>query len=195
MMGRRRRMLVVPDSREAREPRPAETADGPAPFDPSHRGEWWWRQPKWTKRQWRLEQDGRLAGVYEGEGLLSNTSRMRFAGASFEMRRGWLGHVDVRPLGEKEPLARFVSNLFGGGRIEPAAGETLELVKSSILWKHAHELRTPDGLVLVRFESQDHFLIHEVQIVPEDAARRRPDLLPLLALAAAVVFAPKRHSG
>jgi hypothetical protein len=33
-----------------------------------------------------------------------------------------------------------------------------------------------------------------VQIVPEDAARRRPDVLPLLALAAAIVFAPKRHS-
>jgi len=33
-----------------------------------------------------------------------------------------------------------------------------------------------------------------VQIVPEDYARRRQDLLPLLAIAAATVFTPKRHS-
>lgn len=193
-MGRKRRLMVVPDSRAEREARPAETVDGPAPFDPAHRGEWWWRQPKWNKREWRLEHDGRWVGAYQGEGLFSNTSRMQFAGAAFEMHRSWTGHVDLRPPGVKEPLARYTSRLLGGGRIEPAAGEPLDLVTTGRLWKRSYELRTADELLLVRFESHDHFLTHEVQIVPEDAARRRPDLLPLLALAAAIVFAPKRHS-
>lgn len=193
-MGRRRRMLVVEDSRAPRATRPDDAADGLAPFDPAHRGEWWWRQPKWSKREWRLEQDGRLVGVYEGEAIFSRTSRMRFAGSAFEMHRSWLGNADVRPLDVKEPLARFTSRWMGGGRVEPAAGEPLELVTTGMLWTRAHELRTTDELLLVRFESHDHFLTHDVQIVPEDSARKRQDLLPLLALAASIVFAPKRHS-
>jgi hypothetical protein len=187
-------MLVVPDSREARAPRTDGNADGLAPFDPAHRGEWWWRQPKWSKREWRLEQDGRLVAVLERERLFSTTSRMRFSDAAFEMHRNWLGNADLRQFGAKEPLARFVSRWLGGGRVEPADGEPLELVRSGILWNRAHELRTTDGLLLVRFESHDHFLTRDVQIVPEDSARRRQDLLPLLALTAAVIFAPKRHS-
>lgn len=186
-------MLVVPDSREAREPRPADATDGLAPFDLAHRGEWWWRQTKWSKREWRLEQDGRFVGMLEGEATFSKTSRMRFAGTAFEMHRGWAGNADVRPPGSKEPLARYISRWLSGGRIEPAAGEPLELVQTGILWKRAYELRTMDGLLLVRFECHDHFLTLDVQIVPEDFARRRKELLPLLALAAAILFAPKRH--
>ena len=187
-------MLVVPDSREARAPRPDDSPDGLTPFDPAHRGEWWWRQPKWAKREWRFEQDGRLAGVIQGEAIFSRTSRMRFAGAAFEMHRGWTGNTDVRQLGAKEPLARFVSGWLGGGRIEPAVGEPLEFVRTGILRRSPHELRTTDRLLLVRFEFHNRFLTHEVQIVPEDSARRRPDLLPLLAIAAAILFAPMRHS-
>ena len=193
-MGRRRSAVVVLDSLPARASRPGGTEEGPAPFDPAHRGEWWWRQPKWTKREWQLEQDGQLVGAYQGEGLFSNMSRMRFAGAAFEMHRSWRGHADVRPAGEKEPLAKFVPRLLGGGRIEPAAGEPLQWVRTGAFWKRSSELQTTEGILLVRFESHDSFLTHEVQIVPEDSARRRPDLLPLLALAAAIVFAPKRHS-
>jgi hypothetical protein len=187
-------MLVVRDSREAREPRPDGVADELAPFDPAHRGEWWWRQPTWRKRQWRLEQDGRLVGLYQGEGLFSTTSRMRFAGAEFEIQRGWTGNASVLPLGAKEPLARLVPRWMGAGRIELPAGEPLELVTSGILWNRVYELQTTDQLLLVRFESHDHFLTQEVQIVPEDYARRRQDLLPLLTLVAAMAFAPKRHS-
>jgi hypothetical protein len=191
-MRRNRSVLLVPDSRgDAAPPRDAEAL---ATFDSANRGEWWWRQPKWSRREWGLEQDGRLVAVLRGERLFSNTSHVRFADAALAVRRGWTGNAEVRAEGAKEPLARFVSRWSGGGRIEPPAGaDPLELVPTGF-WKRAYELRTADRLVLVRFESHDRLLRHDVQVLPEDPARRRDDLRLLLALSAAMQFAPKRHS-
>jgi hypothetical protein len=192
-MRRRRSILVVPGPHGDGAPRTDGGADEPAPFAADDRGEWWWRQPRWSKREWTFDQGGRVAAVLEGESLFSSTSHVRVAGAAWEVHRGWTGNSELRLAGTKEPLARFVSRWNGNGRVETAAGERLELVPHGFFRK-SWELRDADEHVLVRFESHDGLTRHELQVQAEDPARRRADLPELLALVAAVVFAPKRHS-
>jgi hypothetical protein len=190
-MGRRRHAVVVADERGGRA-REAGTGDL-APFDADERGEWWWRQPRWSKRAWKLDAGGRVVGALDGESFFSSTSRVRFAALAFEMHRGFTGNGELRAPGGPERLARFHASWRGGGRIDAPAGDRLELVPTGF-WQRSYELRTEDALVLVRLESHDSLTRHEVRLELEDAARRRDDLPALLALASAVVFAPKRHS-
>lgn len=189
----RRRTVVVSEARGGTAAAPVDTGEALAAFDAGERGEWWWRQPKWSKRAWKLEAGGRVVAELEGESLFSSTSRVRFDGLSFEVRRGWTGNGELREDADGVPLARFVSRWTGGGRIESPAGDRLEFVPRGF-WQRTYELRTEDELVLARLESHDGLARHEVRIELEDAARRRDDLRALLALASAMVFAPKRHS-
>lgn len=191
MMGRKRRHVVVNASRVSS----TETADDAslAPFDAGDRGEWWWLQPKWARRAWRLEVGGRLVAELRGEAFFSRVTRLRFANAAYEAHRGLIGNVELRAEDSPEGLAKFVHRWTGGGRIETSAGARLEMVPTGF-WRRTYELRTEDELVLARFEQHDSFVRHEVRIALEDAARRRDDLPMLLALASAIVFAPKRHS-
>lgn len=193
MMGRRKRpVLLVPGARTEPTPLAGGGGDALAPFDPAERGEWWWRQPRWSKRAWTLEAGGRTVGLARAEGFFSGTTRVRFAGGVFEVRRGWTGNFEARAEGGQDALARHVGRWSGGGRIELPGGDDLEMVTTGF-FGGAREIRTADRLVLLRFESHEGFLRHHVRIVPADAARARRDLELLLALASAVVFAPKRH--
>lgn len=167
-------------------------ADTLAPFDSRERGEWWWRQPRWSKRAWTLEAGGRTVAVLEGETLFSSTSRVRFADAAFEVRRSWTGNGELRPAGGGEPVARFVTRWTGDGRILSEGEAPLELVARGF-WHRTIELRTTDELPIVRFESHNGLARHELQVVLEDTARRRKDLPALLTLATTIVFTPKRH--
>lgn len=193
MRSRSRSLLVVPGSRSEAADRRGDPGGELAPFDAGARADFWWRQPRRFRQEWRLEADGREVAAMKGEPLFSRTSRVRFSDAAYEMRRGWSGNVEVRAEGAGEPLARYVSRWSGGGRVETPAGDVLAFVPVGF-WHRTHELRTEDGHVLVRLESHDGFSRHEVQVLFEDPVRRRDDLRPLLALMAAVVFAPKRHS-
>lgn len=191
MRGRWRRGLVVNAGREAAV---ATTEAEPlAAFDAANRGEWWWLQPKWSRRAWRLEVDGRPVAALRGEAIFSNLTRVRFAGHSYEVRRGFLGHASLRAEGAEATLAKFTSTWMGGGRIETASGERLALAPIGF-WQRTYELRTDESFVLARFESHDSLVRHHVRIEFEDAARRRDDLQILVALVSAMVFAPKRHS-
>jgi hypothetical protein len=189
----RRRAVVVSEERGGTAAARDGAGEALAAFDAGERGEWWWRQPKWSKRAWKLEAGGRVVAELEGESLFSSTSRVRFDGLSFEVHRGWTGNAELRGGAEGDRLARFVSRWTGGGRVEPPAGDRLELVPTGF-WQRSHELRTEDALVLARLESHDGLTRHEVRIELEDGARRRDDLRALIALASAIVFAPKRHS-
>lgn len=194
MMRLKKRLLFVPPTGAGPGSRPGEAEEELARFDPGVREDWWWRQPKWSRREWRLEVGTRLAALMKGEGVFSRTSRVRFAGAEFELRRTWRGHIQVRTGGAAEPVTRLVSSWRGGGHVVTPAGDRLHMVPIGF-WRRAFELRTEDDLMLVRFESHEGIARHEVQVLLEDPARRRDDLRLLLALAAAVVFEPRRHSG
>jgi hypothetical protein len=183
----------VPDSRESSTPPRGDDADALAALDPRERGEWWWRQPKWSRREWRLEAGSRTVAFLKGESLFSSTAHVRFADAAFDVHRGWTGNFEVRPEGSPESLARFVSRWSGGGRLESAAGDPLEVVSKGFFTKTI-ELRTPEEHVLMRYESHDSLTRHEVQVIAEDPARKRDDLRALIALSGAILFAPKRHS-
>lgn len=190
MMGRKR-LLVVPGA--GAEPRRDDAQDALAPFDADERGEWWWRQPKWTRRAWTLGAGGRAVASLAGESLFSNTSRVRFSEAAYEVHRGWLGTCELRDEGSPEARLRFVLRWSGGGRFEAPGSEAVQLVATGF-WKRTLELRTADEHVLARLESHDAFTRHEVRVHLEDAARRRADLTLLLALSAAIALARKRHS-
>ena len=201
-MGRKRSILFVPDAREASAPRrggdadpraPQGEEDTLAPFDADNRDEWWWRQPKWSRQEWRLETGGRTVAFMKGESLFSSTAHVRFADTVFDLHRGWTGNYELRREGSPEALARFVPRWSGGGRLEMPAGDRLEVVSKGF-WKSTLEVRTDEEHTLVRFESHDSLTRHEVQVLPEDPARERDDLPVVLALAAAVLFAPKRHT-
>jgi hypothetical protein len=125
--------------------------------------------------------------------LFSSTAHARFADRAFDVHRGWTGNYEVREAGSPQALARFISRWSGGGRLETPAGEGLEVVSRGF-WKATLELRTAEEHVLARFESHDSLFRHELQVLPEDQARKREDLPVLVALVAAIVFAPKRHS-
>jgi len=189
---RRRSVVVVPGARRAAAARLDALAGELAPFDPEVRAELWWRQPRRFRQEWRLEADGRAVAVMQGEPLFSRVSRVRFAGAAYAAKRGWTGSVELRAGDAMEPIARLAAR-WSASPVEAPAGDTLRLVRVGF-WGRVHELRTADDHVLVRLESHEGLTRHEVQVLLEDPARRRPDLPALLALAAAVVFAPKRHS-
>lgn len=189
---RRRGVLLAP----ARRPRAAVRLEALgaelAPFDPAARVEFWWRQPKRFRQEWRLEADGRAVAALLGEPFFSRVSRARFTDASYEMHRGWTLNIELRAAGSPERLGRLLSR-WSRDRIEAPAGDTLHLVRMGF-WGRTHELRDADDHVLVRFESHDGFARQEVRVQLEDPARRREDLRALLALVAAHLFAPKRHS-
>ena len=187
MIGRKRGRVLVAQV-------PAAQATGDlAAFDAGARGEWFWRQPSWSKRAWVLEVDGRAVAELAGESMFSSLSHVRFAHATYDVHRGWLGNAELRAAGSDEPIARFQLRWSGDGNITAANGDTLELVAKGF-WKRSSELRTADELPLLRFEVQDAFVRQEARIVFEDGARRRPDLAELLALASALLFAPKRQT-
>ena len=71
---------------------------------------------------------------------------------------------------------------------------THDAVYQDGFWKRRYVLRTADELPLATFELQESFARQEARLVLEDGVRRRPDLAAVLALASALVFAPKRHS-
>jgi hypothetical protein len=190
-MGRRLRLLV-PESRVRSAARSDEAEVALAPFDAAARAEFWWRQPKRFRRAWVLEADGRAVAAMKGEPVFSQTSRVRFSDAAYVMRRGWTGNAEVRAEDAAEPLVRLRAG-FWTSRVLTSSDETLKFVPIG-LFQRAHELRTEEGHVLVRFESHEGFARHEVQVLIEDSARGRDDLRPLLGLVAAIVFAPKRHS-
>ena len=190
-MGRRLRLLV-PESRMRSAARSDEADVAIAPFDAAARADFWWRQPKRFRRAWVLEADGQAVAAMKGEPVFSQTSHVRFSDAAYEMRRGWTGNTEVRAEGATEPLLRLRSGLWTSRVLTPS-GDTLKLVPIGF-WQRAHELRTEEGHVLVRFESREGFTRHEAQVLIEDSARGRDDLRPLLGLMSAIVFAPKRHS-
>lgn len=190
-VGRRLRLLV-PESRERQAARYDEPGEALAPFDAAARADFWWRQPRRFRQEWVLEADGRAVAAMKGEPLFSQKSSVRFAGAAYEMRRGWAGGAEVRAAGGAEPLAKLAARWWTCP-VTTRSGETLRFVPVGFL-RRAHELRTEEGHVLVRLESHEGFTRHEVHVLLEDTARGRDDLQPLLGLLAAIVFAPKRHS-
>jgi hypothetical protein len=173
-------------------PRPREAEDALATFDAGERGEWWWRQPRRWRPEWRLEAGGRLVATFSRGAVFARTTHVQFEGESFEVVRGLTGRRELRREGGVEALARYVPGWLVGGRIELAGGDALVL-KPSGFWMTAHEIRTPDGLGLLRFESREGFLRREVRLRIEDAARRRPDLAQLLALGGALVLSPPKQ--
>ena len=188
MIGRKRARVLVARAPEKRAP----DAGGLVAFDATARGEWCWRQPKWSKRAWTLEVDGAAVAELAGESVFSSLSRVRYAHAEYEVHRGWTGNAELRDTAG-EPRARYRSRWSGDGRIETGDGATLELVAAGF-WKRRYELRSSDELPLARFELEDQFVRQEARVVIEDGLRRRPDAAEVLALASAIVFAPKRHS-
>lgn len=188
MIGRKRPRVIVARATAGS----ASDAADLAPFDATAGGEWWWRQPKWTKRAWVLEVDGRATAELAGESMFSSLSRVRWAHAAFEVHRGWTGNAELRDAAG-EARARYRSRWTGDGHIEASNGDTLELVATGF-WKRRYVLRTADELPLATFELQEGFARQEAHLVLEEGARRRPDLAEVLALASALVFAPKRHT-
>lgn len=193
MRRRGRSLLMLAGSLARRAPEPVAGAESLEPFDAFARVDLWWRQPKWSRREWRLEADGRIVAAMRGEPVFGDTSHVRFADAAFDLRRGWTGNIEARAAGSPERIARYASRWTGAGRVELPGEETLEFVPIGFLHR-AHELRTRDGHVLVRLESHASIARHEVQVLLEDPARGRGDLKLLLALVMADVYAPKRHS-
>jgi len=191
MRGRGRTAVVVNAGRAA--PTAGDAAGGLARFDALERGEWWWRQPRWSKRAWTLEAGGRAVAELARESIFSRTSRIRFDGLDLEVHPSFTGNAELRAPGGDAPLARFRSRWTGDGWIEAPAGDRLELAGKG-LWRRTHELRTEDQLVLARFERHHRFARLEMRVEFEDAARRRSDLRELIALSSALLFAPKRHS-
>ncbi len=164
-----------------------------APFDPLARVEWWWRQARRFHSGWRLEAGGVAVAELSGEGLLSTKSTARLAGRELEIHRAWTGGIELREAGSREPLVRSEARWTGAHRVSGANGDALALEPVGF-WRQSHELRDPDGHVLVRLESHDGLARHEIRVELEDAARRRADLPLLLLLAAAVAYTRKRHS-
>lgn len=164
-----------------------------APFDPLARVEWWWRQARRFHSGWRLEAGGVAVAELSGEGLLSTKSTARLAGRELEIHRAWTGGIEVRETGSREALVRSEARWTGAHRVSGANGDALALEPVGF-WRQSHELRDPDGHVLVRLESHDGLARHEIRVELEDAARRRADLPLLLVLAAAVAYTRKRHS-
>lgn len=188
MIGRKRQRVLVAPATAGQ----ARDSGELAPFDAEARGEWWWRQPKWSKRAWTLEVDGRPIAELAGESMFSSLSRVRWAHAAFEVHRGWTGNAELRDA-TGEARARYRARWTGDGSIDAPNGDALELVATGF-WKRRYVLRTADELPLATFELQESFARQEARLVLEDGVRRRPDLAAVLALASALVFAPKRHS-
>jgi hypothetical protein len=182
--------MVAPAARPNRAPASGEPG-ALARFDPADRSEWWWRQPKWHRRTWRLETGAGTTAEIRGESFFTSKSLVRFAGADYVAHRSLFGHFTLKRAGDDEPVAAFASNWMYGGKIS-GTGDELEVAAKGFV-RRAYELRTPDGFVIARFEMHCGLARTEVRVVLDDTARRRSDLAPLLALMAAVVFAPKRH--
>jgi hypothetical protein len=176
----------------ARTPRamPAAAPD-PRPFDAEFRGEWAWIQPRRMTRQWELHAGRDVVAVLTARGFLRQRVTARFESAAWEIRHHFPGGVTVHAPGAAEPAMRFRPGWFWGGRIERTGGPALQWRRDSF-WPRRWAIRTAEQLPLVRLTARSGFLRAAAGVELEDAARRLPDLGPLLALAWVLVLSSRR---
>ncbi len=166
-----------------------------APFDPDARGTWRWTQPGRFASRWRLLVDGQPVAVMRGHGTFGRPITVRFASATWEMRTRFPLELTLSAAGDRAMQARFAPGWWANGRLMREGRATL-LWRREGFWGMRWALRTGELLPLVHVVAQRSFLRRECVVELEDAARREPDLAPLVAMAWALVLRTHRgHAG
>lgn len=165
-----------------------------ASFDPESRVALEWKQPKaWTALH-ELTDGQRVFARVSTNGFWANRRAIEFAHARWDVRETTFGDLVIDgPEGPKgTPFLRHRCG-FLSGRIERAGLPTLR-THSGGFFHPWWELRDGDDQPLVHLDVACGFARHEARLVLFDAARRLPDLAPLVGLGMLVHLAAQRHN-
>ena len=141
-------------------------------------GELRWIQPRVFGREWQLVTDRGEHLLVRGRGWTRRHAVVETPEATWSLARSWLGDIALADP-EGRPLMRMTRTWWGGRSLEPAAGPAL---RWRWHWRGLRTLESEEGHELLRLRPRWSLLRREATIVLADAARRRDDLLALLAV-------------
>ena len=166
------------------------------PLPPTHGESLTWRQPHRFRAVYWLESERGAHLLLHIPGSDIRTPRdcpVEAANGSWNLHLGWgfsRRSLTLRDAGGTE-LMHHEPGMFGRGHVVLPDGERLPLRRT---WS-AMELHDRDGQLLVQLRRTRFFAMFraEASVAVLDSARRRDDLLPLLALTWLALLDSRRH--
>jgi hypothetical protein len=154
-----------------------------AAFDPAVRAPWAWRQPSRVRAAWTLQAGEAPVLALELHGALGRAAIARTASTRWDLALRFPADVVAIAPDAEAPGIRYRSGWLGGGRFERGDRATL-LLRREDFWRPRFGIQTGERLPLVHLELHHAMfgLRRESGVELEDAARRLPDLAPLLAI-------------
>jgi hypothetical protein len=161
------------------------------PLDNAVLGELSWVQPAVLRREWQLVSERGEHLLIRGRGLTGRHCTVETPAATWALARGWIGDVELSEP-EGRTLARIQHRWFQGARLEPAAGPSLVW---RWRWLGDRTLGDEEDHELLRLTWRPAFMRWQATVALSDAARRRDDLLELLATTFFAWLSERRSRG
>ena len=137
-----------------------------------------WEQPRALRREWRLVSERGEHLLLHGHRITRRKLQAETPGATWRLERSWLGEVTLADPEGRE-LACVPRGWGWRRRLELPSGPTLFWRRH---WGWNRTLEDVEGHELLRLRRRFAFFRFQADVTVADAARRRDDLLELLAV-------------
>jgi hypothetical protein len=148
------------------------------PLGAAVNGALYWEQPRVFQRDWRLVSERGEHLLIHGHGISRRKLQAETPESTWNLTRSWTGEVTLADTEGRE-LASVPHGWLGRWRLELPSGPTLALRRH---WRGDHTLEDSEGHELLRLKRRFAFFRFQADVAVADGARRRDDLLVLLAV-------------
>jgi hypothetical protein len=137
-----------------------------------------WQQPRVFRREWRLVSERGEHLLVHGRRISRRKLVAETPAASWTLTRSWGGNVTLADAEGRE-LVSVPRAWLWRWRVELPSGPTLAWRRH---WGWDHTLEDVEGRELLRLRYRFAFFRHQADVTLSDGARKRNDLLELLAV-------------